>query len=452
MGLPNTLLSIPAVANTLGSAVFELYDLFIHSAVNKWSKYKPFKNTTKFYLTTTELFNALQAANFGLTATEIAGLRASSLAGGTTSTLQPVSPAEWTYDKPTGATPCRLGDFRGYNHAAKPFIWGLPALIEWYSGVESLATLTWNPNFKWGDASYEGIGDTGNIDIPLTQLNIDSLPFSTAEWRIGLACTFGTQFYYIASSLAAIKDITSVNDVGNAFVNFDLDANFKAKLNALTSAEQTDLTLIPFLAYNLQYVTSNPSNKYFSWLSNGRSFCFPGGESAVTFRVYGGLKGTGLNVALSSIVIGYPSLSYSVSLNMSASTQAAATAVSKPSSVGYVAMQIKWRVALTNTTSKQRTFTISDLLLSPTILNQSIYNVTDSVSISSTITIAALGTKIVEFTVYESPGDSSRPFTDMIQGLPTYAGTDATCPYINFQVKKGSLVASTVSTRIKATA
>ena len=87
------------------------YDI-LSAKVNKWSGTKPFRSSAESY-TYAELVAALKAANYGLNiqgdSTPAAALNRA--AG---------NDEIWPYLKPqnTANSPCRQGDFRGYNHDA----------------------------------------------------------------------------------------------------------------------------------------------------------------------------------------------------------------------------------------------------------------------------------------------------------------------------------------------
>ena len=71
-----------------------------YSGINKWSRYKPFRSTAVDYAGMSLLQEGLRQASYGLSWT-----------GG-------VTEDSFVHERPQGgkASPCRLGDFRGYDH------------------------------------------------------------------------------------------------------------------------------------------------------------------------------------------------------------------------------------------------------------------------------------------------------------------------------------------------
>lgn len=111
MALGTTNISTDLVGTTLSTSSRDVGTLCTHSAINKWSKYKPVRSNSVIGLTET----GFQAARFGLERDNSDNIN---------------------YLKPTGeqTSPYRLGDFRGYNHTAIP-----PTNVTIYS-VKELAS------------------------------------------------------------------------------------------------------------------------------------------------------------------------------------------------------------------------------------------------------------------------------------------------------------------------
>mgnify|MGYP001774894012 CR=1 FL=1 len=68
---------------------------------------------------------------------------------------------------------------------------------------------------KFGDASYEGVGYTGGIEIPLNDLEImPGNPIDNGNWRVGLALivpvTSTTKILDVVTSKGTIQQISSV--------------------------------------------------------------------------------------------------------------------------------------------------------------------------------------------------------------------------------------------------
>ena len=118
MALGTENISTDLVGTTLGTSSRDVGTLCKHSAINKYSKWKPIRNSKVVGITATDLHNA----NDGLTTpafTSLTDLFASYHTGSGHG-------ANWGYDKPRGYVseiiiePYRLGDFRNYLHTANP--------------------------------------------------------------------------------------------------------------------------------------------------------------------------------------------------------------------------------------------------------------------------------------------------------------------------------------------
>ena len=118
MALGTTNISTTLVGTTLGTSSRDVGTLCTHSAINKYSKWKPIRNSKVAGITATDLNNA----NYGLTTpayTSLTDLFASYHIGSGHG-------ADWGYNKPRGYVseiiiePYRLGDFRNYLHTADP--------------------------------------------------------------------------------------------------------------------------------------------------------------------------------------------------------------------------------------------------------------------------------------------------------------------------------------------
>ena len=101
MALGTTNISTTLVGTTLGTSSRDVGTLCTHSAINKWSKFKPVNLPQVVGVDETQL----KAINYGLTFPR-------------TNVFNVIATQKWTYDKPTGgaASPYRLGDFRQYHH------------------------------------------------------------------------------------------------------------------------------------------------------------------------------------------------------------------------------------------------------------------------------------------------------------------------------------------------
>ena len=111
MILPNNNISIMDVRNCLGYPSMDLGTLCICDNVNMWSKHKP----VIWHSNTTDDNPNWYKATDGKCGIEIPSLG---------SNFNIIDTSTWTRQKPGGGSgaPFRLGDFRGYNHNAKPLV------------------------------------------------------------------------------------------------------------------------------------------------------------------------------------------------------------------------------------------------------------------------------------------------------------------------------------------
>lgn len=98
--LSNTKLKLSDVQKALGYFPNTVSGVCKYTGVNKWSRYKPFRSTAVDYAGMSLLQEGLRQASYGLSWT-----------GG-------VTEDSFVHERPQGgkASPCRLGDFRGYDH------------------------------------------------------------------------------------------------------------------------------------------------------------------------------------------------------------------------------------------------------------------------------------------------------------------------------------------------
>jgi len=113
MALPISALSQSAIKTALVETSYGVKYLCQSTKINKWAAFKPFQSSDTSYASSVQLETALKAADYGLSVvgyTTAAG--ALDIAAGSTEI--------WPHAKPlaTVASPCRQGDFRGYNHSA----------------------------------------------------------------------------------------------------------------------------------------------------------------------------------------------------------------------------------------------------------------------------------------------------------------------------------------------
>lgn len=107
MALPNTGITVSLVRNTLGENKNDVGQLCTSNKINKWSFYKPI-TSNKLILTDADFY----AVNDGFTA--------QSYNNAIDCWNAIINGETWTHQ--TAEAPYRLGDFRGYDHNANPFL------------------------------------------------------------------------------------------------------------------------------------------------------------------------------------------------------------------------------------------------------------------------------------------------------------------------------------------
>jgi len=226
---PNNI-SILDVRNILQTPSTDLGTLCKSANINMWSKWKPVSSSV-----TTMTEAELKNRNYGLTITQI----------------QPdtYEPTPYKYTVPMGGvmSPFRLGDFRSYNHDAKPFCY--ISDIVWNSSEQTIDELYALPNFKYGQASYQGQGNTQGMEILPADLNGGSgLDFS--DMYIGLMLyQNGTQ--YTVFSNRKLGEVSSSN---TCLIWFNSDFNTRNLLNQAPNGTTFEFT--PFFAR-----TNNPAGQ-----------------------------------------------------------------------------------------------------------------------------------------------------------------------------------------------
>lgn len=252
-----------------------------HGKINKWAKYKPVSVNQPAPITDAQR----TAVNHGLVPVEVPGIVA---ADGVYKQGIP-STSAWGYQPPT--TWNRLTDFinpgnptqSGYYHAAKAPANGFKNLAIYNVQFNDLPNYTFNA--KFGNASYEGIGDTSGIEIALNDLAIISgQPITNGKWRFGLAIFFpdpdnpnsGQYIMRMASHEQPITSGGSVSDISKMIIDLGLSYQLQQSLRTAYDNNQRTLTAIPCICYNLSHVTAYPSR--FDFMGDGRAFCMPGGE------------------------------------------------------------------------------------------------------------------------------------------------------------------------------
>lgn len=418
-------ISTTDIGNAIGASSHDVGTLCKHSNINKWARYKPVKLDKVIKLTDSDR----RSANYGLSAVEITGIV--SAEAGTVTTIP--STSEWTYTKPTNRF--RMGDFlndndltltNGYKHSAKCPASGFRNITIYNDEFSNPGTFTFN--CKFGDASYEGIGDTSGIQIPLNYLTIISdNPINNGKWRFGLALFVpeaGGYKAYIASHEAAIGTISSTSEIAKMVINMGLSDRFKtALINAFKAGTRT-LTAIPFIGYNLLYNTGVPTNKYF-YFNAGRSFCMPGGEK-ITLTL------ASISSAFNITVAG----GYVQYMNAEAGTKniimGGISAWAKPKSSYSCKMMLMFDLVYTgdkviNTSQVNIGFGSSRInSTTHTVIEK--LNTTNGQWVSSVIRDAGRYRITMQDTF--SGGTTRTPIMTMLNGLPVYTGASGTEPIL----------------------
>ena len=135
LGIEN--ISTDLVGTTLGTSSRDVGTLCKHSAVNKWSKWKPVHFDTVTGITLEDLISI----NCGFQIDSQIGI----------DNLDKLS--SWIYFPPMGgvSSPFRLGDFRGYNHSAP-----IPFELTMRNNVNGTNLLVLQPSdLGYSSSSYE---------------------------------------------------------------------------------------------------------------------------------------------------------------------------------------------------------------------------------------------------------------------------------------------------------
>lgn len=328
------------VGTVLQSSSHDVGTLCTLDSINKWAKYKPVRYSTVTKLTEEQL----KSVNYGLVPSEIPEIVSKE---GITYEGEIQPGGEWVYNKPTGgsSSPYRLGDFLnaknveepGYYHLAKAPISGLPDIVnitEAQLKNRQIPIISFNA--KWGDASYEGVGDTSGIEIPLNtfQLIPDS-PVNDGNWRIALAIEVPTssdrKLLRYASSEETISSSSSVTDIGKQLININLSEDVIDDIIYAMNQDfipSSGIRCIPFIAYKLDYQPLNAYDEYhFTFLDGGRAFALPD-NTPLYLNVLG--IDYAFNITINSVKIDY--------LNITAGsytlTPGSTVTMKKPSAAG----------------------------------------------------------------------------------------------------------------------
>ena len=250
MALGTTGISATLVANTIGVGSNDVGTLCTSNKINKWSKKKPVSYQTSSSLTDAQL----KETNYGFNITSNTNLD---------------SPTGWSYVRPTGGmtSPYRLGDFRGYNHEAKTFIWVENYIWDYYT-YPSAQSIEIYPAFMYGYGSGDGQGGAGggNIDLLPKDFNLTNLGGSFENFYMGVyhKAPDGTTYY-------AFSNITIGQTGPGTYLKILLTCGeggitttgFTDYLNGLHA--DSVITLTPFLVFTQSYTAPK--------------YCFPNGQT-----------------------------------------------------------------------------------------------------------------------------------------------------------------------------
>ena len=328
------------VGTVLQSSSHDVGTLCTLDSINKWAKYKPVRYSTVTKLTEEQL----KSVNYGLVPTENPEIVSKE---GIIYKGEIQLGGEWVYNKPTGgsSSPYRLGDFLnaknveepGYYHLAKASISGLPNDVNiTESQIKNKQAPYISFNAKWGDASYEGTGDTSGIEIPLNSFQL--IPGSSTDdgnWRVALAVEMphidsDSKILRYISSEEPLSSSSSSTDIGKQLININLSDDVLDGLSQLITYDQipsNGIRCIPFIAYKLDYQPLNAVDHHFTFLDGGRAFTLPANQ-AVYLNVIG--MDYAFKITINSVKIDY--------LNITAGsytlTPGSTVTMEKPSAAG----------------------------------------------------------------------------------------------------------------------
>ena len=191
--LPTTGISTSMVRNAIGASTNDVGALCTHPNINMWSIHKPVQWPTEIGLTEPQ-FTSVNM-NYGILFAEM-------------SPHNGVGYYLCVYQKPLGGanSPCRIGDFRGYNHNALPemYIKDIPAQ------VNKFLTNSITSNFE----------NTINAEIPFTDISF--IPDSPIEYPDGTPVQHVYELFMgceVRNSSGLVKEVfsTTAIDINKIF-------------------------------------------------------------------------------------------------------------------------------------------------------------------------------------------------------------------------------------------
>lgn len=251
MALPLTGITFTSVNNYTGANKTDLGQLCTYPYLNKWSKFKPVSYNTTSPITD----SILKTLNYGLQATKI--------------DRTTLATSEWTYLRPTGGqySPYRLGDFRGYNHQAKPFM--RIDDVNWNPFSTPIDNLTITPTYKFGVNSYDGNVQSGSgqstsdIEIYPQDLLAPLSNTTLSNMYLGIATTGVTNGNTVEGVFAPNK-LSSATSPSAMTITIANNNNIKTHLNNLGNGGVLEFT--PFFC---------PNNLMDSWTANDDKYSLP---------------------------------------------------------------------------------------------------------------------------------------------------------------------------------
>ncbi|NCB96497.1 MAG: hypothetical protein EOM35_08615 [Negativicutes bacterium] len=257
MALPLTGINTTIVKQAIGLSSDNVGYLCSSLNINKWSKFKPisYASNTGIYGETGNNDTVLKNLNYGLTATKI--------------DRTTLATTEWSYLRPTGGqySPYRLGDFRGYNHQAKPFI--RIDDVQWNPNTTPVESLTITPTYKFGVNSYDGNVQSGsgqntsNIEIYPQDLLAPLSNTTLSNMYLGIVTTGVTNGNTVEGVFTPGK-LNEATSPAKMTIRPANNANIRMHLENLPNAGILEFT--PFFC---------PNNLMDSWTANDDKYSLP---------------------------------------------------------------------------------------------------------------------------------------------------------------------------------
>lgn len=313
--------TIKDVANALGASTYSLKKLFTHTNVNKWSLWKPMKNSKVSDLTLEDI----QSSKAGLTLWEMKYNGNSLIAGSMGSIdLAQLTHPEASYDKPIQSNIARLGDFRWYVHNCPPtdsnykdvyavaddydFNCGPEiegqgtALQKYRTTTEGSNSYDWVPNsgrfmsacsqgliqcFSFRYSTYTGdvIGSFAGINLVIPLSMFFSYSNSSNRYRLGLIIKVGDSVDLCVSA-KTLKE-NAGRSGGDVIPTLGTNTGLALKLKQYTGSK---VDVIPCIVENATINFNTPDNKnHFSYISGfSKIYAMPSGQGVFQLSCRGG--------------------------------------------------------------------------------------------------------------------------------------------------------------------